>query len=688
MENEKKKIKNTEAIIIILLAVVLIALVTFLGIRYISKQNMSIINNGISNLDDIYNEANKNNQEENKNDETQKQQYNKVSDLIKDLIHEKNPIEKKAYENVIYKLDMVLPYFKIQTEVTKQINEEIYQIYKFNTEDYLSKESTQSSSRNTTISYKANMDTEKGVLSLDITIAYTDWAGTGTPNGSSTITYKYDYINDKLIEKKQQENKEENKIDPYANYKDYEWGSTIFKADSSSKEKIEIKNNKVYLTFSNKTVQVKNISGTPKKVIGTVNGGIMYYYILTQEGKIYTVEWSDMTATADLLKDMNKYNVVDLTVGNGRGYVYRNIYYLTLDGKLIDVNGDTFEELNKNFVASFGSPSHVVYIDNKAHVYYSKKGDANYTTIKDTNGNKVKAKELYMQGTNDGKIIIIITKDSQIIYVNNDGKITQEKGKYKSINTYSQEYEGIMLITMSNNNNIIKYNLWDYYYDVEKKKTIDIKEGSHIESIYMYKRNEKYTDKYYPATMTLTEEQINSVIELLRNLNYVSDNVTTQDKDIYRVIIKYKTGIESELKVLPGMRVIMDGRLYSVEDQSIEVFSTIQYKFDWEKTEKENITNSITMYKRNTKTNKYYEKTMSLSKSEMIKINDYIKGIDEPSFSSGNLETYRLILQYKAGTKSVLMVYEDGIVLLDNSFYKASQLEKYISEISDKFEWQ
>lgn len=589
MENNAKKVKNIEVAVIIILSILLIGVLVFLGIRYISKQNMSIINNAISNLDDIYNEANKNNEEENKNDEIEKVKYSKVSDLIEDLVHEKNPIEKKAYENVIYKLDMVLPYFKIQTEVTKLINEEIYKTYKFNTEDYLSKESTQSSSRNKTISYTADMDTEKGILTLEITNVYTDWAGTGAPNGSSITTYKYDYINDKLIEKKEQEKVEEEKLDPYANYKDYKWGTT--KVGDKNDFYAEIKNNEVYVTYSNKTTQVKNISGTPKKIVQIVYGGMLRFCVLTQEGKIYTID--DWETTANLLVNLSKYNVIDMTAGGGKGVVYRSMYYLTSDGKLIDQNGDTFEALNKNFVTSYGRPSHNVYIDNKLNVYYSKKGDANYITVKDTSGNKVKAKELYIQDTADGETIIIITKDSQIIYVSNEGNITQEKGKFKSINTYSQEYEGVMLITMSNNKNIIKYGLDYYYYDVEKKKTIDIKEGLHIESIRVNKRNEKYTDKYYPATMTLTEEQIKSVIELLKNINYVSDKVTTQDKDIYRAIIKYKNGIEAELKVLPGMRVIMDGSLYSVEDLSIEVFSTIGHKFDWEKTNSENAVSQL-----------------------------------------------------------------------------------------------
>ena len=123
---------------------------------------------------------------------------------------------------------------------------------------------------------------------------------------------------------------------------------------------IEIKNNKVYVTYDNKTNQVKKISGTPTKVIGSVNGGMMYYYILTIDGKVYRVEWSD--TTAELLKETSKYDIIDFTDGNAKGYVHRVIYYLTSDGKLIDGNGDTFEDLNKNFVCRFGNLVHCVYI--------------------------------------------------------------------------------------------------------------------------------------------------------------------------------------------------------------------------------------------------------------------------------------------------------------------------------------
>lgn len=578
MENNTKKVKNIEAIVIVVLVVLLIGVLSFLGIRYFSKQNMSIINNAISNLDDIYNESNNNNKEENKNDELEKVEYSKVNDLIEDLVYEKNPIEKKM-DSITYKLDMVLPYFKVKTEVTNQINEEIYKIYTFNTKEYLSKELTQSSSMNTKISYKANMDTTKGIISLEIISEYTDRAATG-PDGSATTIYKYDYINDKLIEKKVGEYQaKEEKIDPYANYKDYEWGSTKF---GSKDAYIEIKNNKVYVTYYNKTTQVKNISGTPKKVTGNVGGGIMYYYILTQQGKetkVYLLEWTDTTATAELLKGVSKYNIVDFTTANNESVVLRAMYFLTADGKLIDTKGDTFEALNKNFVTSFGTLGFNLYIDNKGYVYYSKKGDANYKTVTNANGNKVKSKEWYGQDGSTGYTAIIITDDNQIIYVDDSYKVSYEKGKIKSISAYSKEYVATLLVTMQDGTNVLKYGVNSTYYDVKKGKYIEIPEGNITESIQMYKRK-KQNNEYYSKVMTLNSEEIDTVHSVLSQLQNTSH--TIYGEEMYKVVITYKTGVKSELKVYPGSLITVDGKLYSLEGQTIEAFETIARDFEWE----------------------------------------------------------------------------------------------------------
>lgn len=378
--------------------------------------------------------------------------------------------------------------------------------------------------------------------------------------------------------------KEENKFDPYANYKDFTWGNTKYLVSNNNNDKtgIEIKNNEVYLTFENKTVQVKNISGTPKKVMGAFNGGIIYYYLLTEEGKIYWVEWSDTTATAELAINLNKYNIIDFTSGNGKSIVRRVIYYLTADGKLIDQNGDTFEALNKNFVDSFGSLGHVIYIDSDNYIYFSKNGDANYTIIKDTSGNKVKARELYLRDGIEGEEIIIITQDNQIISVRNDGKITQEKGKIKLINTYNEDNNGTMIVKMDNNKQVFKYNLRTSYYNITKSETIEMKEKISIESIQMYKRNEQSSEKYYTKSMNLTKEQIERVKDVLGELEYVGNSTLDTNKDTYKVVIKYKEGEEIVLYVYPASGVVIEDVLYLLEGQIIETFDSISYKYSWE----------------------------------------------------------------------------------------------------------
>ena len=412
-------------------------------------------------------------------------------------------------------------------------------------------------------------------------------------NGTNNVVVKNDATNNTQLEQQQQgtnnnqentdksddlqagTNKEENKFDPYANYKGYKWASTTIKLKSGNGS-VKIKEDKnVYVTYINKENKITGISGTPIKVISRV-GGTECIYILTDECKLYSCEAWDTEAT--LVGDLAKYNIIDIVESDVGGVVKRNIYYLTADGKLIDSNGDTFEEINKNFVYRFGNKFLGVYIDEDNYIYYSKKDDANYAVVKDTAGKKVKAKQLYMQYDS---IIIILTTDNQLIYVDENYKTSQEKGKIKSINTYAEEYDAIMIAEMDTNKNIIKYNVHDYYYDVTNKVEKEIKQGKAIQSIHMYKR--KNDSSYYKNVMVLTNDQTTQFKSVLSQLKQTGGDFPETEKDIYKVVIKYASGIESILKVYTGSRASYDGILNYFEDQTLEICSSLEYKFEWEK---------------------------------------------------------------------------------------------------------
>lgn len=122
-----------------------------------------------------------------------KRVYSKVSDLIDDFEFMVNPISYKDYE-----LDMVLPQFKVLTKETQQINDKINEIYLKYLDAYRAEEDSTLNSKNTKISYKANMDDKSGILTLDITIEDTNSANKKL--GVQNIIYKYDYVNDKVVD--------------------------------------------------------------------------------------------------------------------------------------------------------------------------------------------------------------------------------------------------------------------------------------------------------------------------------------------------------------------------------------------------------------------------------------------------------------------------------------------------------
>ena len=126
-----------------------------------------------------------------------KRVYTKANDLIDDLKFLLNPISHSDGHDNEYELDMVLPQFMIKTNATQQINDKVVDLYDKYLDAYRNDEDNELNTRNTNISYKTDMNNESGVLTLNISIVYTN--SKNKKLGSENITYKYDYVNDKVL---------------------------------------------------------------------------------------------------------------------------------------------------------------------------------------------------------------------------------------------------------------------------------------------------------------------------------------------------------------------------------------------------------------------------------------------------------------------------------------------------------
>lgn len=131
-------------------------------------------------------------------------------------------------------------------------------------------------------------------------------------------------------------------VDAYDNYKDIEWSTTSAKSRTGAT--IEIRsNNNVYVTYldpdttENETKIVTGITGKSIKATSIIGGGIPFFFILTEEGKVYNFEEWD--SEANLVCDLSAYNVIDMTPQFNKNTEY-NLAFLTKTGDVIDREGN------------------------------------------------------------------------------------------------------------------------------------------------------------------------------------------------------------------------------------------------------------------------------------------------------------------------------------------------------------
>ena len=96
-----------------------------------------------------------------------------------------------------------------------------------------------------------------------------------------------------------------------------------------------------YIDFSSNGRALYTLCTPPAKVISTIGGGIPFFYILTEEGRVYNLEEWDSEAT--LIADLSKYKVIDMTPhinGNDR---YVAMCFLTEDANIIDSQGKSYK---------------------------------------------------------------------------------------------------------------------------------------------------------------------------------------------------------------------------------------------------------------------------------------------------------------------------------------------------------
>ena len=187
-----------------------------------------------------------------------------------------------------------------------------------------------------------------------------------------------------------EDNTNEN-VDPYANYKDFEWmtGNSVDFPIIDGPD-LKIIENKLYIVKGDQKEEVP-INGTVKCIKGFINGGTLAsIYILTNEGKAFTFNYEFQLSSYNnentLLEFVNAIKltevlptekILEIYIGGFAvpHYGIHGPYFLTDSGKLINSDGMSYEEVAKNHILKVGTLGDRVYINSDATVSFHR---ANY----------------------------------------------------------------------------------------------------------------------------------------------------------------------------------------------------------------------------------------------------------------------------------------------------------------------
>lgn len=294
-------------------------------------------------------------------------------------------------------------------------------------------------------------------------------SNTNTNNGVVDDTNK---DNNKLPSEESNKKDDEDKFDPYANYKDLVWDTGyLVQSDIGLEYKIyegcffykDTRNGK------NEGRLIDEIDGSPSLLKGATIGGAFGVYLLTSENKIYRAIDGD---EIELYVDLSKYEIVDMTLVNGE------LYYLTKDGNLIDKNGVKYDKTSNpyanyaNMVFAIDTTKEVVELDvitwdgkykvEDGVLYFTSNSTGKTTKVEGISGKVTKI----IKGMNGGGDQIAILTDKVIAYIVFEDEIEtdlkKDLSKYNVIDmTYVNKNGGLYFLTKDGNlidKNGLKYN--------------------------------------------------------------------------------------------------------------------------------------------------------------------------------------------------------------------------------------
>lgn len=245
----------------------------------------------------------------------------------------------------------------------------------------------------------------------------------------------------------------------YEKYKNLKW---LFKDEKKTEfefggDKITIENGKVYIQNAQEhKIQVDIIEGTAKYLTGYGTQTLEKIYVITKEGDIWESEYNQKGMDAAFKKLYFNGKVIDMTNGDYTNREVEPPYFLLSTGELINKEGSKYEELEGDFVKSFGWNGCLFYVSSDNTISYYDYKSREYVKIKDLNGNDLKMKDAFIQWSSaynniveeNGGIerVFIVKQNGELVYFDGYEKFEvkrYEQAKGKIVKEISEEKEEV-----------------------------------------------------------------------------------------------------------------------------------------------------------------------------------------------------------------------------------------------------
>lgn len=244
-------------------------------------------------------------------------------------------------------------------------------------------------------------------------------------------------------------------------------------------KKLIIEDGKVYLQTGSEKMAVDAIEGTAKYLTGWGSQTLERVYVLTEEGTIWISYVDGDLSTSDFKKVNIIGTVIDMTNGNNSTRVVEPPYFLVSTGELLNEEGSKYEELDGGFIKAFRGGQSQLFISEDNSISYFDYENREYIKIKDSEGNILEVKDVFMQMSSaDNNLFEESGGSERIFIVNQKGELLYfdvhagvQVRKYEQANDKivklikAEEEENIRVVFTDGTELLLKDAYENYFYN-------------------------------------------------------------------------------------------------------------------------------------------------------------------------------------------------------------------------------